>query len=92
VAANILHTQPGPIAQTIAAWPPPAMLLTIELIARVPADPRVLAAATAGIAAWVSYRHMAGVAVIWRLLAAVAVDLGVHVVDMSGRGWAPCPA
>lgn len=67
--ANVLHAQPNPISQCIAAWPPLALLITIEVISRVPihrrglAVARVLATATiAGIAAWVSYWHMAGVA------------------------------
>jgi hypothetical protein len=69
VAANILHARQNPISQAIAAWPPLALLLTVELISRVPMHRRVLAAARlgatagiAGIAAWVSYWHMAGVA------------------------------
>lgn len=69
VAANVLHANPNPIAQAIAAWPPLALLLTVELISRVPVHRRSLAAvrmaATAsitGIAAWVSYWHMVGVA------------------------------
>jgi hypothetical protein len=69
VAANVLHARPDPVAQIIAAWPPLALLLTVELISRVPVHRRVLAAARlvattaiAGIAAWVSYWHMAGVA------------------------------
>jgi hypothetical protein len=69
VAANVLHAQPNPIAQAIAAWPPLALLLTVELISRVPVHRRSLAAvrlaataAIAAIAAWVSYWHMAGVA------------------------------
>src|SRR5690606_17630864 len=58
-----------PISQAIAAWPPLALLLTIELISRVPVHHRGLAVARlaattiiAGIAAWVSYWHMVGVA------------------------------
>src|SRR5689334_21921732 len=69
VAANILHAEPNTVSQVIAAWPPLALLLTVELISRVPVHRRSLAvvrlAATttiAGIAAWVSYWHMAGVA------------------------------
>ena len=69
VAANVLHAQDNPISQAIAAWPPLALLLTVELISRVPVHRRALAitrmAATAiiaGIAAWVSYWHMVGVA------------------------------
>ena len=69
VVANVLHALDNPISQSIAAWPPLALLLTVELISRVPvhrrwlATTRLLATATiAGIAAWVSYWHMAGVA------------------------------
>jgi hypothetical protein len=69
VVANVLHALDNPISQTIAAWPPLALLLTVELISRVPVHTRSLAfvrllatAAIAGIAAWVSYWHMVGVA------------------------------
>ncbi len=69
VSANILHADRNPISEAIAGWPPLALLLTIELISRVPIHRRSLAAlrvlATAvisGIAAWVSYWHMVGVA------------------------------
>src|SRR6266536_5995745 len=69
VCANVLHAQPNPISQTIAAWPPVALLLTVELISRVPVHRRALTAvrllataAIAGIAAWVSYHHMVAVA------------------------------
>jgi hypothetical protein len=69
VAANVLHAEPNPINQAIAAWPPLALLLTVELISRVPVHRRVLAAvrlaataSIASIAAYVSYHHMVGVA------------------------------
>lgn len=69
VAANVLHALPNPISQAIAAWPPLALLLAVELIARVPVHRRAVSAARlfataaiSGIAAWVSYWHMAGVA------------------------------
>jgi hypothetical protein len=69
VTANVLHALDNPISQAIAAWPPLALLLTVELISRVPVHRRSLAATRfvataiiAGIAAWVSYWHMAGVA------------------------------
>jgi hypothetical protein len=59
IAANVLHARPNLISQIIAAWPPLALLLTVELISRVPADRRWLAnlrllaaAFIAGIAAW----------------------------------------
>src|SRR5439155_7641830 len=68
VAANVLHALPNPISQAIAAWPPLALMLTIELISRVPVHHRLLAAlrilatgCIAGIAAYVSYFHMAAV-------------------------------
>nr|WP_204003213.1 DUF2637 domain-containing protein [Micromonospora andamanensis] len=69
VAANVLHARPNPISQAIAAWPPLALLLTVELISRVPHHRRHLGAiritaatVIAAIAAWVSYWHLVGVA------------------------------
>ncbi|MEO3929967.1 DUF2637 domain-containing protein [Micromonosporaceae bacterium B7E4] len=69
VVGNVLHAWDNPISQAIAAWPPLALLLTVELISRVPVHRRSLAfarlaatAVIAGIAAWVSYWHMAAVA------------------------------
>ncbi|MEU5565507.1 DUF2637 domain-containing protein [Micromonospora musae] len=69
VAANVLHARPNPISQIIAAWPPLALLLTVEIISRVPHHRwylgaiRITAAAIiALIAAWVSYWHLVGVA------------------------------
>ena len=69
VAANVLSAEPHPIARAISAWPPLALLLTVELISRVPVHRRGLAAVRlaataviAGIAAWVSYWHMVDVA------------------------------
>jgi len=68
VAANILHALPNPISRTIAAWPPVALLLTVELVSRIPvtrrwrAAIRISATATiASIAGWISYWHMQGV-------------------------------
>jgi hypothetical protein len=69
VAANVLHAAHHPVAQAIAAWPPVALLLTVDLVSRVPVRRRLLSAvrvaATAvicAIAAYVSYGHMAAVA------------------------------
>ncbi|MGQ5263323.1 DUF2637 domain-containing protein [Micromonospora sp. ZYX-F-536] len=69
VAANVLHARPNPISQIIAAWPPLALLLTVELISRVPHHRRSLGiiriiatAIIAAIATWVSYWHLVGVA------------------------------
>ncbi|NIL43739.1 DUF2637 domain-containing protein [Salinispora arenicola] len=68
VTANILHAQPNAISQAIAAWPPLALLITVELVTRVPVHRRALgvirvvaASAIAAIAAWISYHHMVGV-------------------------------
>jgi hypothetical protein len=69
VAANVLHAQPHVVSQLIAAWPPLALLLTVEWVSRVPVHRRILAIARIGatavialIAGFVSYQHMLGVA------------------------------
>jgi hypothetical protein len=103
VAANILHARPNPISQAIAAWPPLALLLTVELISRIPVDRLSLsvvrlgaAAFIAGIAAWVSYWHMAGVASRYGEVGAapyliplsvdgLVVVASVCLVELSGR-------
>lgn len=67
VATNVLHALPNPISQGIAAWPPLALLLAIELISRIPATARMRAGIRIGgtgvlafVAAWISYWHMVG--------------------------------
>jgi hypothetical protein len=103
VSANVLHANDNPIAQAIAAWPPLALLLTVELVSRVPVHRRALAvvriAATAliaGIAAFVSYWHMAAVAAWYGetgaapYLLPLSVDgliivASVSLVELSGR-------
>ena len=103
VAANVLHALPNPISQAIAAWPPLALLLTVELISRIPVHRRSLAgvrvaatASIAGIAAWVSYWHMAGVAARYGEVGAapflipLSVDglivvASICLVELSGR-------
>nr|BFE64982.1 hypothetical protein GCM10020063_095080 [Dactylosporangium thailandense] len=103
VAANILHANPNPISQAISAWPPLALLLTVELISRVPVHRPLLAAVRltataciAGIAAWVSYTHMAGVAarygeqglapyLIPLSVDGVVVVASVCLVELAGR-------
>lgn len=69
LAANVLHAPDNPISRGIAAWPPVALLLTVELVSRIPVSSRWLSsvriaatASIAGIAAWVSYWHMVAVA------------------------------
>jgi hypothetical protein len=88
VAANMLHADPNPISQTISAWPPLALLLTVELISRVPVHRRSLAtvrftatALIAGIAAWVSYTHMVAVAVRYG-----EQGLAPHLIPLSVDG------
>src|SRR4051812_18864749 len=88
VAANVLHAHANLISQLIAAWPPLALLLTVELISRVPAGRRGLAAirliaagAIAGIAGSVSYWHMVGVAVRYGETGAAAAYLLPVSVD-----------
>jgi hypothetical protein len=69
VAANVLHARSNPVSEVIAAWPSVALLVTVEMVTRVPVHRRWLAniriAATIAIsliAGWVSYWHMVGVA------------------------------
>jgi hypothetical protein len=103
VCANVLHARDNPISQAIAAWPPMALLLTVELVSRVPVHRRLLGLARiggttviAGIAAYVSYFHMA--AVVSRYgehqpnpyLLPLSVDglivvASVSLVELSGR-------
>ena len=48
VTANVLHAQPTVVGRAIAAWPPLALLLTVELISRVPVHRRSLAVVRLG--------------------------------------------
>lgn len=70
LAGNVLHAADNVISQAISAWSPLALLLAVELISRIPARRGALSAVRlgataviAGIAAWVSYWHMVGVAI-----------------------------
>jgi Protein of unknown function (DUF2637) len=110
VTANVLHAHPHPISQTIAGWPPIALLLAVELISRIPIHRRGLAAVRiiataliAGIAAWVSYWHMAGVAARYGETGAAAyllplsvdgliVVASVCLVELGGHMAATAPA
>jgi len=103
VAANILHAEPNPVSQAIAAWPPLALLLTVELVSRVPVGRRSLSVlrvlatgVISGIAAWVSYWHMAGVAARYGetdaspYLLPISVDglivvASISLVELAGR-------
>lgn len=69
IGANVLHADPNPISQAVAAWAPVALLLAVEIITRIPLERhswrswlRILATGTVAlIAAWVSYWHIVGV-------------------------------
>ncbi|XVV14412.1 DUF2637 domain-containing protein [Actinoplanes sp. CA-131856] len=70
LAGNVLHADDNMISRAVSAWSPLALLLTVDLISRVPARRGIASVARliatgviAGIAAWVSYWHMVGVAV-----------------------------
>ena len=104
-AANVLHARDNLVSQGIAAWPPLALLLTVELISRVPVRQRGLAVirivattAIAGIAAWVSYWHMAGVCARYgespvsaRLMPLCVDGLVAVRLDQPGRARRPYP-
>lgn len=88
LAANVLAADPSIVGRVIAAWSPIALLLTVELLSRVPASPgwlsrlRVVAATViAAIAAWVSYWHMVEVA-----LAFGEAPVAAHLLPFSVDG------
>lgn len=88
VAANVLAAEASLVGRLVAAWPPLALLLTVELLARVPAASRALSAVrvvttatVAGIAAWVSYWHMVTVA-----LAHGETSTSAHLLPVSVDG------
>jgi len=103
LAGNVLHAQDNAISQAISAWSPLALLLAVELISRIPARRGAASiarmgatAVIAGIAAWVSYWHMAGVAGRYGesgaspYLLPVSVDglivvASISLVEISGR-------
>ncbi|MEV4704526.1 DUF2637 domain-containing protein [Actinoplanes sp. NPDC049316] len=70
VAANVAHAEDSPGARTVAGWAPLALLLTIEVVLRVPpprqwwlAALRYLGTAVvSAVAAIASFRHMKGLA------------------------------
>ena len=94
IAANVLPARANLISRLIAGWPPLAVPPTVELIPRMPTDQRgppaarpIAAAVIAGIAAWVSYPHMVGVA-LRSLRPGRRFEPGFRVVDRSVPGRA----
>jgi hypothetical protein len=71
VAANVAHARPEPGPRLASAFAPMALLLTVELMARIPWPAGIAWAfgrwagtgLVAAVAAWTSYRHMAGLLV-----------------------------
>jgi hypothetical protein len=71
VAANVAHARPELGPRLASAFAPVALLLTVELMARIPWPPGPSWALgrwagtglVAAVAAWTSYRHMAGLLV-----------------------------
>ena len=110
LAGNVLHAADNPISKAISAWPPLALLLAVELISRIPARPGLTSvvrlgatAVIAGIAAWVSYWHMVGVAEHYgevggsQYLLPLSVDglivaASISMVEVGGRIRALTPA
>ena len=65
VAANVVAaTGRGPIGIVVSAWPAVALLLTVHLFQHAPRVwwIKILVAAVAGVAGWISYWHMVEVA------------------------------
>ena len=69
VAANVLAAEPTFVARCVAAWPPVALLLVVDVLGRVPTSPGAggrLASAAAGVVALVaavaSFSHVRHVA------------------------------
>lgn len=69
LAANVLHAEDHLVSRVISAWPPVALIFTVEIITRIQAKSGWMSGiriasttVVAIIAAWVSYWHMAGVA------------------------------
>lgn len=86
LAANMLAAHPSVVGRIIAAWSPVALLLTVEMLVRVPVGTGWLsglrvawAGVIAGIAAWVSYWHMVKVALTYGEAEAAAHLLPISV-------------
>ena len=70
VVANVLHAQPNPISRVLSSWPSIALLLTVDLVSRIPVSGSWRSIVRVGattvvalIAAWVSYWHMVEVSI-----------------------------
>ena len=86
LTANVLAADPSLVGKLIAAWPPIALLVTVELLFRIPTSSGVrsylrigAAVPIALIAAWVSYHHMVEVALAYGEATSTAVLLPFSV-------------
>jgi len=105
LAGNVIAAEPTALGRLVAAWPPLALLVAVELVTRIPARGGALSAlrlASAGllavIAAWVSYWHLvelarsAGEGGIAAHLLPLSVDGLVAVASICLRELTPATA
>lgn len=88
LAGNVIAAQPTALGRLVAAWPPLALLVAIELVTRIPTRSGALSALRLGsagllavIAAWVSYWHLVELA-----RAAGEGDIAAHLLPLSVDG------
>lgn len=83
VAANVLAAEPTPVARAVAAWPPIALLLTIDVLGRVPAPNGWTGRLATVATALASFAHVRAVA-----LAVGESELVAWVLPLSVDGLA----
>ena len=88
LAGNVIAAHPTALGRLVAAWPPLALLVAIELVTRIPARGGALsglrlgsAGLLAAIAAWVSYWHLVELA-----RAAGEGGIAAHLLPLSVDG------
>ncbi|MEZ5412058.1 MAG: DUF2637 domain-containing protein [Acidimicrobiales bacterium] len=88
LAGNVIAAHPTALGRLVAAWPPLALLVAIELVTRIPTRGGTLSAvrlSSAGllvvIAAWVSYWHLVELA-----RAAGEGGIAAHILPLSVDG------
>jgi len=88
LAGNVIAAHPTALGRLVAAWPPLALLVAVELVTRIPARTGPLsvlrlgsAGLLAGIAAWVSYWHLVELA-----RAAGEGTVAAHLLPLSVDG------
>ena len=88
LAGNVIAAHPTALGRLVAAWPPLALLVAIELVTRIPTRGGALSALRLGsagllavIAAWVSYWHLVELA-----RAAGEGGIAAHILPLSVDG------